>query len=254
MSDLYELKKIQGKSYGCFALKDIKKGTLILSESPKCVAEGGENYPESRTDPDQSQKFAKNILSAFNRMSQADKKEYLKLRNNYNVGEAKVSWLEDLNLYRQFVQDTSEGSEIIEIKMNVIGIYITHSDRNGLCIKMNQFNHCCKPNTTLNLSEPYGLNLIAFKNIKAGQEIVFAKYEPTSCLYMLNKEGRRKEIHLRFHTICQCNHCLVDDTDSTINYEKLREMIVDEEILQYECNLAKDGMTPGFQCKFFIFI
>ena len=54
MSDLYELKKIEGKIYGCFALKDIKEGTLILSKSPECcVAKGGENYPAYRTDPDE---------------------------------------------------------------------------------------------------------------------------------------------------------------------------------------------------------
>ena len=92
MSDLYERKKIEGRGiplegrvYGCFALKDIKKGTIILSESPECVAEGGENYPECRTDPDEFQKFAMNVLSAFNKMSQTDKKEFLKLRNKYVV-------------------------------------------------------------------------------------------------------------------------------------------------------------------------
>jgi hypothetical protein len=91
MSDLYELKKIEsresfeGKIYGCFAWKEIKKGTIILSESPECVADGGENYPECRTDPDEFQKFAMNVLSAFNKMSQIDKKEFLKLRNKYNV-------------------------------------------------------------------------------------------------------------------------------------------------------------------------
>ena len=56
-----------------------------MSESPECVAEGGENYPECRTDPDEFQKFAMNVLSAFNKMSQTDKKEFLKLRNKYNV-------------------------------------------------------------------------------------------------------------------------------------------------------------------------
>ena len=37
MSDLYEVRKIQGKGYGCFALKDIKKGTVILQEFQKFV-------------------------------------------------------------------------------------------------------------------------------------------------------------------------------------------------------------------------
>ena len=160
---------------------------------------------------------------------------------------------EDWKLFRQFFQNTAEGSEITEIKMKVFGIYLTHSDKNGLCIKVNQFNHCCKPNTTLHLSEPYGLHLIACKNIKAGQEIVFAKYDPLSCLYMLNRKGRQKELHIRFSIICNCNHCLVDDTDSTINYEKLEKLILDEEELQRECNLAKDGTSAGFRCRLFLF-
>ena len=37
MSKLYEVRKIQGKGYGCVALEDIKKGTLILSEIPQCI-------------------------------------------------------------------------------------------------------------------------------------------------------------------------------------------------------------------------
>ena len=37
MSDLYEVRKIEGKGYGCFALKNIKKGTLILQEIQKHV-------------------------------------------------------------------------------------------------------------------------------------------------------------------------------------------------------------------------
>ena len=36
MSDLYYVTKIKG----CIALKDIKKGTLIVSESPKLIAKG----------------------------------------------------------------------------------------------------------------------------------------------------------------------------------------------------------------------
>ena len=36
MSDLYYVTKIRG----CIALKDIKKGTLIVSESPKLIAKG----------------------------------------------------------------------------------------------------------------------------------------------------------------------------------------------------------------------
>ena len=35
MENLYEITEIKGKDYGCSALKDLKKGTLILKEKPQ---------------------------------------------------------------------------------------------------------------------------------------------------------------------------------------------------------------------------
>ena len=35
MENLYEITEIKGKDYGCSALKDLKKGTLILKEMPQ---------------------------------------------------------------------------------------------------------------------------------------------------------------------------------------------------------------------------
>ena len=38
MNTLYKVVKIEGKDLGCVAIKDIKKGTLILQEEPQCFA------------------------------------------------------------------------------------------------------------------------------------------------------------------------------------------------------------------------
>ena len=38
MENLYKVVEIKEKGLGCVALKDIKKGTLILKEKPQCVA------------------------------------------------------------------------------------------------------------------------------------------------------------------------------------------------------------------------
>ena len=35
MENLYEITEIKGKDYGCSAVKDLKKGTLILKEKPQ---------------------------------------------------------------------------------------------------------------------------------------------------------------------------------------------------------------------------
>ena len=37
MEDLYKVIEIKDKGLGCVALKDLKKGTLILKEKPQCV-------------------------------------------------------------------------------------------------------------------------------------------------------------------------------------------------------------------------
>ena len=35
MADLFEVRKAEGKGLGCFATKDIKRGTVILKEAPQ---------------------------------------------------------------------------------------------------------------------------------------------------------------------------------------------------------------------------
>ena len=35
MENLFEIIEIKGKDYGCSAVKDLKKGTLILKEKPQ---------------------------------------------------------------------------------------------------------------------------------------------------------------------------------------------------------------------------
>ena len=45
-------------------------------------------------------------------------------------------------------------------------------------------------------------------------------------------------------------YLLVDDTDSTTNYEELQKLIIEEESLRSDCNLAKDSTEYGFHCKY----
>ena len=37
--ELYRITKIKGKGLGCVAMKDLKKGTIVLEEKPQCVAD-----------------------------------------------------------------------------------------------------------------------------------------------------------------------------------------------------------------------
>ena len=197
MSDLYEVRKIEGKGYGCFALKDIKKGTLILQEFQKFVSkpEGDdERIPDT---PDKCREFALNILSFFDELSQPEKDEYLKLWNKFDGTQPHTQLMQDnLNFYRQFVEKTFVGIDDVKKSMTIIGIYLTNNCGKGILIKISQFNHSCKSNAFCEQHTPLAGRLIAYKNIKAGQEITWSRFGAFgSFFYMLNRTMRQGELH-----------------------------------------------------------
>ena len=81
---------------------------------------------------------------------------------------------------------------------------------------------------------PIVVQLIALKKIKAGQEITFNHFGemPGSSILLLNRERRLKLIEQMRHFHCVCDRCLVDDTDPTVNYKKLQELVL-EAALEY---------------------
>ena len=108
---------------------------------------------------------------------------------------------------QKFIQNTIVRSDSVEDKLNIMGIYLTQTfGKDGVFIKVSQFNHSCKPNAFSFAALP-SLKLVALKNIKAGQEITCAKYDSQNCIYMLNKKRRQEELHKRFLVLCHCNHC-----------------------------------------------
>ena len=80
MKVLYKVVKIEGKGQGCIALVNIKKETLILQEKPQCVV------PTYGKNPDTGSTVyhVTDVIEAFGRMTKIEKKEYLKLYNNYS--------------------------------------------------------------------------------------------------------------------------------------------------------------------------
>ena len=197
MSDLYEVRKIEGKGYGCFALKDIKKGTLILQEFQKFVSkpEGDdERIPDT---PDKCREFALNILSFFDELSQPEKDEYLKLWNKFDGKQPHTQLMQDnLDFYRQFVEKTLVGIDNVKKSMTIIGIYLTNNCGKGILPKISQFNHSCRSNAFCEQHTPLAGRLIAYKNIKAGQEITWSRFGAFgSFFYMLNRTMRQGELH-----------------------------------------------------------
>jgi len=92
MADLFEVKKVEGKGLGCFAIKDIKRGTLILKEAPQIeqqpVKLDTDNEAIETFSVDENGGFIStnpfsimNIMISFNAMNKKDQMEYLKLYN-----------------------------------------------------------------------------------------------------------------------------------------------------------------------------
>ena len=62
---MYQLKIIEGKGFGCFALNDILKGSLILCENPQIPSVGDDNILA--------------LWKSYQKMSEMDQSEYMTL-------------------------------------------------------------------------------------------------------------------------------------------------------------------------------
>ena len=91
-NQLYEVVEVVGKNLGCVALKDIKKGTLILKEKPQFS-----DIEASESDTIWSQELFMHLLKNFKNMNQSDREEYLKLSSRHTFDELKELYSEVLS-------------------------------------------------------------------------------------------------------------------------------------------------------------
>ena len=125
MEHHFEVVNIEGKDLGCVALKDLKRGTLILKERPQIV---------SVTEPSGiwTKESCSEVLRNFNSMSKSNQVDYLKLSNQFKemaVEKSKIT--------------ITENCEILE---QIIGIYETNKFKGGVGIQASRFNHSCSSN------------------------------------------------------------------------------------------------------------
>ena len=64
-NDLYHVVPIEGKGFGCVALKDIKIGTLIIEEIPQ--------FPPAKKETGDLVGILFSLMECFNSMSETDK-------------------------------------------------------------------------------------------------------------------------------------------------------------------------------------
>ena len=153
-SELYSEANVAGKGIGCIASKEIKKGILVLRESPQLL------LPEQDSPTFQGAvQHAEDIIKVFKGMSQEDQESYLKLHNKFD--DDRTTWSERLK--REFEGKMLVISELTGSRMSkekaleVWGIHQTNGFHNGVCIKMSRFNHSCRPNACVAFEDQFNL-------------------------------------------------------------------------------------------------
>ena len=103
-SPLYKVVKIEGKDLGCVAIKDIKKGTLILQEKPQCVPIIDD---------------LGSIITSFNQMTKNHQEEFLKLHDRFGNFEILNEYEKQRQIYlEQWIEANAEF-----LNENMMGIY-----------------------------------------------------------------------------------------------------------------------------------
>ena len=133
---LYKVEKVAGKGVGCIAMKEIKKGSLVLREAPQLL------YPENgiRTFVD--------VLKVFVEMSKEDRESYLDLHNKFDDDKTTRSngMKQDFANFLHSTNQMTIPNISQEKAFKVMAIKDTNGFGNGVCLKMSRFNHSCYPN------------------------------------------------------------------------------------------------------------
>jgi len=215
MTQLFEIQTIEGKGVGFVATKEIKRGTVIFTESPQldlALEEKGKIY-----DVEFNPILLEKVMSSFNRMKKTDQEDYLKLHNNFDhihsLPPQKYSLLKtELEMRRLSLNSIEANKEKAEEMIKIFNIYGSNAFLNGVYLKMSRLNHSCRPNAEIcsdsDVSKP--LNIRAMSKIETGEEI-FISYK--FALVSMNRKERREFLIDRKHFVCHCRFCFEDAED-----------------------------------------
>ena len=213
-SALYRVESVEGKGIGCIAVQDVKKGSIVLRESPQLLTQFC--YGKI-TITQENLQLTKVIIKGFMAMSREDQEEYMKLCNKYD--EDITKWSERMRLEHQSVVQAANNMTLEGISKEkatkVWAIFDTNHFPNGVCLKMSRFNHSCRPNAQRFWNEDTDTrDLRALRKIKQGEEITLS-YSVN--LGIESRERRRSELKEDFNFNCNCKAC--DLTEEEIKEE-----------------------------------
>ena len=151
-NQIFEVVEIEGKNLGCVALKDVKKGTLILREKPQFS-----DIYDSESDKNWNKELFMRLLQNFQTMNPNDRAEYLKLSNKFDELQTSEKYLKLSNrhtfdkLHRWLQTRVSEVTRedisgcdpsILDFLFRIQGIYETNKFKGGVGIQASRLVAC----------------------------------------------------------------------------------------------------------------
>jgi len=231
MTEIYEVRESEGKKLGCFALQDIKKGSIIIKEKPQIVDKGHTDIKICGAIDliltDITPSFVHGLNEAFNNMAKTDQEEYMKLYDKFdNISSLPQILQSDMERRNELITKVTKSDQMAKI----VKIYETNSFSSGVGIKISRFNHSCKPNATATIV--YDDNhsgdgtpvIVANSNIKAGEEITVCYGVPgISSMGLRKRKTRLGEMWKTHFFVCSCNFCEEEDqkNDEDNTFEEL---------------------------------
>jgi len=179
----YQVKQIPGKGLGMIATESIKKGETVLEESVKVSARFGGNDFHSID-------FLNRQISMLTLL---DREEFLSLNDPEPEGP--------------------------ENKKNE-RIYVNNTFLDGLYLKGSRMNHSCKPNVMLSSDDTIHAEIVALRNILAGEEILVSYLRSSA----LETKSERLEKIKNWKFECNCELCSLGDDESNKNDENRIEV------------------------------
>ena len=176
MATVYKVVDIEGKGLGCVALTDIKRGALILNETPQMQSSGKTLYEASQNG--RVTEWVKSLLKSFNQMNDAEQLEFMTLCNIYDFQE--LPFCKKRIITEMIVGEKSQEQDFVETLVKTINsqidkiekdpkkaekilkickTFVTNCYSSGVPMKTSRFNHSCRPNATP-FSTPSGQNQI----------------------------------------------------------------------------------------------
>ncbi|OCF38845.1 hypothetical protein I317_07387 [Kwoniella heveanensis CBS 569] len=196
---LFKVTSVPGKNLGLVAVQRIKRGELILSESPFFL------LPVAH--PDEEITFD-HVWPVYGNLTSDEQRKF---RSLYTRKHEQVEHNELVNIVESNAVPIYKGGE--EVNADFLGLGLFHT--------LNRINHSCAPNAGWKwYGEQMQMHLYAYTDIPAGIEICASYLSYQEMLYTYGPRSRRLREEHGFD--CLCTACTKHPEEITASNENLR--------------------------------